>query len=159
MTDNVVPLNAQTRAAMLAATVVAGMHRSAVQHIIDAVPHKFLPEGSLGGYAKIEFGPEGVAFESKSLGFDSEEGAGKASELDVILLLGCFLISTVENQLLKIQAAHVEKRINEMVSMGMLQLTDAPSPELIAMLQNMLVDEVGGATPPQQNAPSTETPQ
>lgn len=159
MTDNVIPLNATSRAALLAATVIASMHRSAVQPIIDMVPHKFLPQESGGGVATITFEPDGMRLETKALAFSSPDDIGRANELDVMLLLGCFLVATVENQLLKIQAAHLEKRINEMVAIGMLELTDTPSPELIAMLQNLVANEVGGASPPQQNAPSTETTQ
>lgn len=159
MTDNVIPLNAPSRAAMLAATVVAGMHRSAVQHIIDMVPHRFLPAESEGGSVTLNFTKEGMTFDTKALTIASRKEAGKASEIDVMLLVGCYLISTVEGHVLREQAAYVEKRINEMVGMGMLQLTDTPSPELISMLQNMVAEEVGGAAPPQQNAPSTETPQ
>ena len=130
--------------AQAAQTIVQANSTSLVKELAEILPYRLSPEDCAGGHFHINFREDGnMEIKAEALGIDKINEDMHPSRIDMMFIIGLFLIQQGEAAIRSVQAEHLTEQLEELVKSGALNLGQAVSPELVQMLaatQNQATD-------------------
>ena len=130
--------------AQAAQTIVQANSTSLVKELAEILPYRLSPEDCAGGHFHLNFYEDGnMELEAEALGIDKINEDIHPSRIDMMFIIGLFLIQQGEAAIRSVQAEHLTEQLEELVKSGALNLGQAVSPELVQMLaatQNQATD-------------------
>lgn len=130
--------------AQAAQTIVQANSTSLVKELAEILPYRLSPEDCAGGHFHINFNEDGnMEIKAEDLGIDKINEDLHPSRIDMMFIIGLFLIQQGEAAIRSVQAEHLTEQLEELVKSGALNLGSEISPELVQMLastQNQATD-------------------
>ncbi len=130
--------------AQVAQTIVQANSISLVKELAEILPYRLSPEDCAGGHFHINFLEDGgMEVNAEDLGIDKINEDMHPSRIDMMFIIGLFLIQQGEAAIRSVQAEHLTEQLEELVKSGALNLGQEISPELVQMLastQNQATD-------------------
>ena len=130
--------------AQAARVIVQAISVSLVKELAETLPYRLSPEDSAGGHFHINFLEDGgMEVNAEDLGIDRINEDLHPSRIDMMFIIGLFLIQEGEAAIRAVQAEHLTEQLEELVKSGALNLGSEVSPELVQMLaatQNQATD-------------------
>ena len=130
--------------AQVAQTIVQSNSVSLVKELAEILPYRLSPKDCAGGHFHINFNEDGnMEIKAEDLGIDKINEDMHPSRIDMMFIIGLFLIQQGEAAIRSVQAEHLTEQLEELVKSGALNLGSEISPELVQMLaatQNQATD-------------------
>ena len=130
--------------AQAAQAIVQANSVSLVKELAEILPYRLSPEDCAGGHFHINFNEDGnMEIKAEELGIDKINEDLHPSRIDMMFIIGLFLIQQGEAAIRTVQAEHLTEQLEELVKSGALNLGQEISPELVQMLaatQNQATD-------------------
>ena len=130
--------------AQVAQTIVQANSTSLVKELAEILPYRLSPKDCAGGYFHINFNEDGnMEIKAEALGIDKINEDLHPSRIDMMFIIGLFLIQQGEAAIRTVQTEHLTEQLEELVKSGALNLGSEISPELVQMLaatQNQATD-------------------
>ena len=130
--------------AQAAQAIVQANSKSLVKELAEILPYRLSPEDCAGGHFHLNFHEEGsMELKAEALGIDKINEDMHPSRIDMMFIIGLFLIQQGEAAIRTVQTEHLTEQLEELVKSGALNLGQEISPELIQMLaatQNQATD-------------------
>ena len=130
--------------AQVAQTIVQANSVSLVKELAEILPYRLSPEDCAGGHFHINFLEDGgMEVIAEDLGIDKINEDMHPSRIDMMFIIGLFLIQQGEAAIRMVQTEHLTEQLEELVKSGALNLGQEISPELVQMLaatQNQATD-------------------
>ena len=130
--------------AQVAQTIVQANSISLVKELAEILPYRLSPKDCTGGHFHINFNEDGnMEIKAEELGIDKINEDLHPSRIDMMFIIGLFLIQQGEAAIRTVQAEHLTEQLEELVKSGALNLGSEISPELVQMLastQNQATD-------------------
>ena len=130
--------------AQAAQAIVQANSISLVKELAEILPYRLSPKGCAGGHFHLNFYEDGnMELEAEALGIDKINEDMHPSRIDMMFIIGLFLIQQGEAAIRSVQAEHLTEQLEELVKSGALNLGSEISPELVQMLastQNQATD-------------------
>ena len=130
--------------AQAAQAIVQANSTSLVKELAEILPYRLSPEDCAGGHFHINFHEDGnMEVKAEDLGIDKINEDLHPSRIDMMFIIGLFLIQQGEAAIRTVQAEHLTEQLEELVKSGALNLGQVVSPELVQMLaatQNQATD-------------------
>ena len=117
--------------------IMAANHVSLVQHLAQEVPFRLFADKSAGGKFHVDFTDTGMQLAADGLAIASVVPDLKPNKVDMMFVMGMFLIEQAEAQLVDVQVDHLTEQLEAMETTGALKLGPTVSPELVQMLATM----------------------
>ena len=130
--------------AQAAQAIVQANSKSLVKELAEILPYRLSPEDCAGGHFHINFNEDGnMEIKAEELGIDKINEDLHPSRIDMMFIIGLFLIQQGEAAIRTVQTEHLTEQLEELVKSGALNLGSEISPELVQMLaatQNQATD-------------------
>ena len=130
--------------AQAAQAIVQANSVSLVKELAEILPYRLSPEDCAGGHFHINFNEDGnMEIKAEELGIDKINEDLHPSRIDMMFIIGLFLIQQGEAAIRTVQTEHLTEQLEELVKSGALNLGSEISPELVQMLaatQNQATD-------------------
>lgn len=130
--------------AQVAQTIVQANSISLVKELAEILPYRLSPKDCAGGHFHINFNEDGnMELKAEALGIDKNNEDMHPSRIDMMFVIGLFLIQQGEATIRTVQTEHLTEQLEELVKSGALNLGSEISPELVQMLastQNQATD-------------------
>lgn len=130
--------------AQVAQTIVQANSISLVKELAEILPYRLSPKDCAGGHFHINFNEDGnMEIKAEDLGIDKINEDLHPSRIDMMFIIGLFLIQQGEATIRTVQTEHLTEQLEELVKSGALNLGQEISPELVQMLastQNQATD-------------------
>ena len=130
--------------AQAAQAIVQANSVSLVKELAEILPYRLSPEDCAGGHFHINFNEDGnMEVKAEELGIDKINEDLHPSRIDMMFIIGLFLIQQGEAAIRTVQTEHLTEQLEELVKSGALNLGSEISPELVQMLaatQNQATD-------------------
>ena len=130
--------------AQAAQAIVQANSISLVKELAEILPYRLSPEDCAGGHFHLNFYEDGdMELKAEALGIDKINEDMYPSRIDMMFIIGLFLIQQGEAAIRSVQAEHLTEQLKELVKSGALNLGSEISPELVQMLaatQNQATD-------------------
>ena len=130
--------------AQVAQTIVQSNSVSLVKELAEILPYRLSPEDCAGGHFHLNFYEDGgMELDAEDLGIDKINEDLHPSRIDMMFIIGLFLIQQGEAAIRSVQTEHLTEQLEELVKSGALNLGSEISPELVQMLaatQNQATD-------------------
>ena len=130
--------------AQVAQTIVQANSISLVKELAEILPYRLSPEDCAGGHFHINFNEDGnMEIKAEDLGIGKINEDMHPSRIDMMFIIGLFLIQQGEATIRTVQTEHLTEQLEELVKSGALNLGSEISPELVQMLaatQNQATD-------------------
>ena len=130
--------------AQAAQAIVQANSTSLVKELAEILPYRLSPEDCAGGHFHLNFHEDGnMEVKAEDLGIDKINEDLHPSRIDMMFIIGLFLIQQGEATIRQVQTEHLTEQLEELVKSGALNLGQVVSPELVQMLaatQNQATD-------------------
>ena len=130
--------------AQAAQAIVQANSKSLVKELAEILPYRLSPEDCAGGHFHLNFNEDGnMEVKAEELGIDKINEDLHPSRIDMMFIIGLFLIQQGEAAIRTVQTEHLTEQLEELVKSGALNLGQEISPELVQMLaatQNQATD-------------------
>ena len=130
--------------AQAAQAIVQANSTSLVKELAEILPYRLSPEDCAGGHFHLNFHENGgMELEAEELGINKISEDMHPSRIDMMFIIGLFLIQQGEAAIRMVQTKHLTEQLEELVKSGALNLGQEISPELVQMLastQNQATD-------------------
>ena len=130
--------------AQAAQAIVQANSISLVKELAEILPYRLSPKDCAGGHFHLNFYEDGnMEIEAEDLSIDKINEDMHPNRIDMMFIIGLFLIQQGEAAIRSVQAEHLTEQLEELVKSGALNLGPEISPELVQMLastQNQATD-------------------
>lgn len=125
-------------AAEAARVIVMENATSLVAALAATLPFRLEATESKGGRFHLDFLADGgMKLDADGLGIARAVEGMEPTQLDLMFIMGLFLIQQAESQILDLQIQHLTAQLQKLEAEGALKLGPTVSPELVGMLATM----------------------